>query len=153
MGTIGEGFLYRAIHSEIIAREAYKSISEKIESTEGREVMLAMSAEEDRHREILADRFLAVTGKNFLFDPEQKPGPDFSFIEKSAFSRTDALDALSLCLGAEIDAINYYNHELGKATERPDVKMLKSLVKFEKKHKTRLEKEIRRLRETNHWLL
>ena len=99
------------------------------------------------------DRYEDLTGTSFVIDPDLKPGPDFSFIEKSTFSHTDALDALRLCLGAEIDAINYYTRELVEATETPDIKMLKSLIKFEKKHKKKLEKEINRLQDTNHWQL
>jgi len=151
--AVGEEFLRKAIHSEIVARDAYRSISDKIDVPEGKQVMLDMSAEEDRHREILSERFLVRTGTEFSFDPGLKPGPNFSFIEKSTFSHTDALDALSLCLGAEIDAISYYEGELYSATESEDVKMLKSLVKFEKKHKKKLEKELKRLKETNHWRL
>jgi rubrerythrin len=115
--------------------------------------MLAISAEEDEHRAILSIRYQTLTESEFVFDPDLKPGPDFSFIEKSTFTHTDALDALSLCLGAEIDAINYYEGELHEATESADIKMLKNLVKFEKRHKKKLEREIDQLKKTNHWKL
>ena len=128
--AVGEEFLRNAIHSEIIARDAYKSISEKIEVQEGKDVMLAMSAEEDRHRAVLSVRYQTITDQEFVYDPELEPGPNFSFIEKSSFTHTDALDALSLCLGAEIDAINYYEGALHEAEDSADIKMLKGLVKL-----------------------
>jgi rubrerythrin len=149
--AVGEEFLRKAIHSEIIARNAYEAIAAKIEATEGKQVMLDMSAEEDNHRSLLSTRYQALSGKEFVFDPNLKPGPDFSFVEKSVFGHTDAVEALSLCLGAEIDAIAYYSGELVEATETEDVKMLKFLVKFETKHKKKLEKELKRLQDTNHW--
>ncbi len=151
--AVGEEFLLKAIHGEIIARDAYRSIAQKIAVRDGKQVMLAMSVEEDKHREALSDRYQLLTGKGFVFDPNLQPGSDFGFLEKSTFSRTDAVEALSLCLGAEIDAINYYSGELVDATETEDIKMLKTLVKFEKRHKKKLEKEIKRLKETNHWKL
>ena len=153
MAAIDKSFLHKAIHSEITARDAYASISEKIEVPEGKRVMLVMSAEEEKHRVMLSDRYKTLTGEEFNVDSDSEPGPDFDFIERSTFSRTDALEALTLCLGAEIDAISYYSKELTRATETEDMRMLKALVKFEKKHKKKLEKEIKRLRQTNHWNL
>lgn len=151
--AVGDEFLHKAIHSEISARDAYKVIANKIEATEGKQVMLDMSAEEDNHHRLLAARYQTLTGREFVFDADLKPGPDFTFVERSAFNHTDAVEALSLCLGAEIDAISYYEGELVEATETEDIKMLKFLVKFETKHKKRLEKELKRLQETNHWNL
>ena len=151
--AIGESFLYKAIHSEIVAREAYKAIAEKIGVPDGKAVMVAMSAEEDRHRAVLSARYRALTKQDFAVDPELKPGPNFDFIDKSAFGHTEALDALSLCLSAEIDAISHYSRALSEAENSEDRTMLKSLLGFEKKHKKKLEREIKRLKETNHWML
>ena len=149
MGSVGEEFLSQAIHNEIAARDIYESIAEKIDVPAGKRVMVIMSREEESHRKILTKRLVALTGGEFEFDESLDTGPDFAFMEKSTFGRTDAVEALSLCLGAEIDAIRFYSHELQNATESPDVKMLKSLIKFEKRHKKRLENELRKLRAKN----
>ncbi|MBT3274449.1 MAG: ferritin family protein [Spirochaetales bacterium] len=153
MAHPGSDFLVTAIHSEIVARDAYIAIGYKIDVEGGKKVMKAMAAEEDEHRHLLAGRYKTLTGKDFIYNPDLKPGPDFSFIEKSTFGRTDALEALRLALGAEEDAIRFYSGELEKAADRSDVKMLNTLIRFERGHKKKLEKEIKRLQTKNHWNL
>ena len=151
--TVEQNFLVKAIHNEIAAKDAYRSIADKIEASGGKKVMLAMSAEEENHREILDKRHRILTGEECKHDPELATGPSFAFIDKSVFTHTDALEALSLCLGAEIDAIEFYSDEMSRATESDDIRMLKSLVNFEKKHKKKLERELNRLKKANHWKL
>jgi rubrerythrin len=69
--------------------------------------------------------------------------PDFTFIEKSVFTFTDAIEALRLCLGAEIDAVYLYSKQMETARTKSDMRMLKSLVRFEKRHKKHLERLIK----------
>ena len=153
MGNDGSEFLLTAIHSEIAARNVYRAIGERVKNLEGRRVMFAMSEEEERHRIALAARYRAVHGEEYRFDPENPSGPDFTFLQKSTFGRTDALEALRLCLGSEIEAIAYYSRALASSADKADKRMLKSLVRFEKQHKKMLEREIKRLETKNHWKL
>jgi rubrerythrin len=153
VGSDAGEFLLTAIHSEIAARDAYRAIGERVKNPEGQRVMLAMSEEEERHRNILADRYRAVHGEEYHYDPGRASGPDFTFLEKSTFGHTDALEALRLCLASEIDAIGYYSRALASTADRADKRILRSLVRFEKRHKKMLEREIRRLETKNHWKL
>lgn len=151
MERFGEDFLLQAIHSEIIARDAYADMAEKIKASDGKAVIAAMSKEEEHHRTVLADRYKALAGRDYTFDSNMDAGPDFSFIKESTFGYTGALDALRLALSAEIDAIKHYSHALDGAADREDKKMLTTLIKFEKGHKKKLEKELKKLTSTNHW--
>lgn len=149
MGSVGSDFLLRAIHSEIAARDSYKAIADKIDVSEGKRVMLAMSVEEDGHREILANRYLSLTGSAYEYDSSTVIGTSFDFIEKSSFSYTGAADALSLCLSAEIDAESFYCRATDEVTEPEDLKMIRSLIRFERKHIRKLLRAISRLKRRN----
>ena len=151
MAGIGDGFLLKAIHSEIIARDAYKDLSNRINDDSGKRTMLALSSDEEGHRTMLAARFKKLFGKEYDFDPDMDAGPDFSFINKSTFGRTDAEEVLRLAIGSEIDAVKYYSSELDQEIDSGDRKMLKTLIKIETGHKKKLERELKRLTKTNHW--
>ena len=151
MAEVSEEILIQAIHSEILARNAYETLAGRIEAEEGRQVMRRMSKEEEGHRSTLAARYQKLTGKNYEFDARIKAGPDFSFIKASTFKHTDALEALKLALGAELDAIAFYSRAAGEAGGMADKSMFKSLIRFEKKHKKILTKEIGKLQKFNHW--
>ncbi len=161
MSEFNTEFLEKAIRIENNAREAYTKIADRIEVKSGKRLMLAMAGEERRHASVLTDRYRKLTGTEYGTSAENE-GPareeqhdiiDFSFIEKSVFSHTDAMEALKLCLGAELDAISFYEGERLKNTDRDDRRILKWLVRFEKKHKKKLEREIVQLEKHNHWKL
>ena len=153
MAEIDEEVLLKAIHSEIQARNAYELLGGRIEAEEGRAVMSALAKEEESHRVTLAARYRKLTGREYEFNPNIKAGPDLSFIKASVFKYTQALEALKLALGAEIDAIAFYQHELENATNRSDKGIFRTLLKYEKRHKKTLTKEITRMERSNHWSL
>ena len=153
MGRIGESQLLHAIHSEIIARDAYATLSEMIQVADGKSAMQKLSSEEEKHRAALAKRYELAVGHDYVYDPELKAGPDYSFLRKSVFGHTQAMEALRLALGAEIDSVTFYTNQLGTTDDPDERRMLKELVKFEKAHQKRLQKEIRKLEKTNHWQL
>ena len=151
MADIGEEILLQAIHSEILARNAYEMLAGRIEAKDGRLVMTTMSKEVEGHRSTLAARYHKLTGKDYEFDASLKAGPDFSFIKASAFKYTDALNALKLALSAEIDAIEFYATAIKEADSMADKGMFKTLLRFEKKHQKILTKEIAKMQKSNHW--
>jgi rubrerythrin len=145
-----EEVLLKAIHSEIQSRNAYELLAGRIKHESGRLVMDAMSREEEGHRRTLAAWYRKLTGRDYAFDTNIEVGPDLSFIKKSTFAYTDGLEALRLALGAEIDAIAFYTEALQTAGKN-DKKTLKSLIKFENRHKKILTKEIEKMETSNHW--
>ncbi len=152
MAETGEEILLKAIHSEILARNVYEMLAGRIEVEDGRRIMRRMSKEEDGHRSTLAARYLKLTGREYQFDAGIKAGPDFSFIKASAFRYTDALEALKLALGTELEAIAFYKKTADEAGSGIGGKrMFASLSRFEKKHKKILTKEIAKMQKFNHW--
>ena len=149
MATIGEDFLAQAIHSEIVARDAYRKLSNRIESEGGKRVMTRMAEEEEGHRVLLSERFHSLNGRPFDESASHDGATDLSFVEKSVFSRTDTLEALKLCLGAEIDAIHRYSFALDSVTEPQDRRMLRLLIRFERGHRKKIERQIGRLTKLN----
>ena len=150
---MGEDVLLQAIHAEIQARNAYELLAGRIETESGRLLMSAMAQEEEGHRATLANSYKKLTGTKYEFDPSIRVGPDLSFIKASVFRHTQALEALKLALGAEDEAIAFYTQAMQNPELKNDKGTFRSLIKFEKKHKKMLTKELERLEKTNHWNL
>ena len=150
MAQLSEQHQLRAIHGEIIARDLYAKLGEKIDSSDGKTVMLRLSAEEETHRVALAARYRSIHGKEYEYDADLSAGRDYSFLKDSVFGYTQAMEALKLALGAEVDAANMYSQFLNDATERDDIRMLRDLVKFEKQHQKKLRREITKIEKSNH---
>ena len=164
---LGESFLLQAIRNESLSCDVYERLAKKIEGA-GQSILERMSKEEDTHQLILSERYRQIfhkepivsgIGSETKLDAETEtdadadstasadlPGvalPDFTFIENSVFTYTDAIEALRLCLGAEIDAVYLYSKQMETARTKSDMRMLKSLVRFEKRHKKHLERLIK----------
>jgi len=148
-----EEILLKAIHAEIQARNAYELLAGRIEAESGKRAMSAIAKEEEEHRLTLANWYRKLTGRDYEYDPGIKAGPDLAFIKASAFRYTDGLEALKLALGAEDDAIAFYTEAVENTDVRGDRHILKILLKFEKKHKKLLTKEIYNMEKSNHWNL
>lgn len=153
MGSISEQHLLEAIHSEIIARDLYAMLAEKIVVKESKEIMNELSKAEEKHRTTLAARYRSLVGKEYEYDPEMNAGPDISFLKDSVFEFTQANEALRIALSGEIDSANFYRRLLETADDNDDRNILKSLIKFEESHQTIIKVEMKKLEETNHWEL
>ena len=151
MAKVNEEALLQAIHSEIQARNAYELLAGRIEAEPGRSVISAMAKEEEDHRSTLAARYKKLTGNEYQFDSKIKAKPDLSFVKSGGLKRARALEALNLALSAEMEAISYYAEALSNAESREDKSIFKTLLKFEKKHKKILTKEIEKMQKSNHW--
>jgi rubrerythrin len=153
MGSISEQHLLEAIHSEIIARDLYAMLAEKIVVKEGKDVMHELSTAEEKHRTTLAARYRSLVGKEYEYDPKLDAGPDISFLKGSVFEYTQASEALRIALSGEIDSANFYRRLLETADDPEDRNILKLLIKFEESHQAIINAEIQKLDETNHWEL
>jgi rubrerythrin len=153
MGSISEQHLLEAIHSEIMARDLYAMLAEKIVVKDSKDIMCELSKAEEKHRTTLAARYKSLVGKEYEYDPKLDAGPDMSFLKGGIFEYTQASEALRIALSGEIDSANFYRRLLENADDPDDQKMLKSLIKFEESHQVIIKAEIKKLDETNHWKL
>jgi len=145
MGTISEKHLLEAIHSEIIARDFYAMLAEKSVVKDSKSVLNELSNAEEKHRTTLAARYKSLFGKEYEYDPKLDAGPDISFLKRSIFEYTQAIEALRIALGGEVDSAAFYGKLLQTATDYEDQKILKSLIKFEESHQEIIKVEIKKL--------
>jgi rubrerythrin len=145
MSHLSADVLSQAIESEIHARELYRSLSEKITFEDGKDRMVKLSAEEEQHRQILSELYKRLFKKDYEPAPGAPSGPDFALLQASTYEYTDLFEVIRLAIGAEAEAAAFYTQQLASVSDPAEVKMLKYLVRFEKSHQRKLEKELRRL--------
>jgi rubrerythrin len=145
MSQLSADVLSQAINSEIHARDLYRRLAEKLTIEASRQIMEQLSAEEEQHRQILSNRYRSLFSEDFQPNPKGPKGPDFSLLQSSTFAYTDLFEVIRLAIGAESEAATFYSRQLSSASDPEEVKMLKTLVRFEKGHRKKLERELRRL--------
>ena len=62
-----------------------------------------------------------------------------------------SLEIVSFAIGIEDKSIEFYKELLKEAADKPDVKLIGSLVKFEESHKRLLQREYEALSRSNYW--
>jgi rubrerythrin len=142
---MNEDILTQAIHSEIHARDLYRKLSDRLEYETAKSRMLKLSEEEDYHRQILSSRYQTLFNKTFEPRGDVSTGPDFKLLEDSAYKYTDLLEVIRLAIHAESKAITFYSEQRESVSDPEDKSILKTLVRFEKGHKRKLEHELNRL--------
>jgi rubrerythrin len=145
MSHLSAVVLSQAIENEIHARELYRTLSEKISIEDGRERMARLSEEEEQHRRILSDRYRALYQKDYQPAPGGPTGPDFKLLQASTYEYTDLFEVIRLAIGAEAEAAAFYMQLRASASDPAETRMLKYLIRFEKAHRKKLERELHRL--------
>jgi rubrerythrin len=137
--------LAQAINSEIHARDLYRSLNEKLRDSTAKKRMLKLSHEEDSHRKILSERYRALFSLEFEPRGDVATGPDFELLQASTYRYTDLFEVIRLAIGAESEAISFYQKQWESISDSKDKSILKSLIRFERGHKRKLEHELDRL--------
>jgi rubrerythrin len=146
-----EEILTKAIHKEIQIRDFYRDVSGKIDNKKGRKQMLALSNGEDEHRDILSSRYKALFGKNFVPDPGFPADSSLDARKTTVYDQATAVDVVSIGITSENNAISLYRGLIDEVSDDEDIKILKKLIKFEEKHKKRLQRMYTRLQKFNYW--
>lgn len=148
-----EEVLNRAISKELQAARFYTEVSEKVLNKAGRRRMAGLSKEERRHAHLLAGRFKRLTGNPFNMDKSDGEQPEFKFesADKNWLNSASSLEIVSFAIGIEDKSIQFYSELLNEVSEKPDQKLLGSLVKFEEGHKRLLQSEYEALNRSNYW--
>jgi rubrerythrin len=147
--SLKQDILTQAIHSEIHARDLYRSLSERLGDRTAKERMLMLSDEENYHRQILSDRYQTLFGQPFEPRADVSTGPDFELLKSSTYKYTDIFEVIRLAIGAESEAISFYRKQRENVSDPKDTSILKKLIRFENGHKRRLERELERLTRRN----
>lgn len=150
-GSMKEEILTKAVHMEIQTRDFYRGVSEKIGNKKGRKQMLALSNGEDEHRDILSSRYKALFGKDFALDPDFPPDPQLEGSKSAVRDQATAMEVVSIGIASENNAIDFYRGLIDEVSDAEDLEILEKLVKFEEKHKQKLQKTYGRLHKPNYW--
>ena len=150
-GTLSEDIMVQAIHLEIHTRDFYREAAAMIENKKGNSLMLKLANEEDFHRDILTARFKKLLEKDFIEDPNYPRDPKIRSVESAVFDQATAKEVVSIGISGENLSIKLYRTQIDTVTDPEDTKILKNLVKFEEKHKSKLQKIYRRLEKRNFW--
>jgi rubrerythrin len=158
MTSLSEETLCRAIRTEIIARDFYSRLSEQIQNRAGRRKMQALSRSEEHHRKMLIGRFRSLLGREYNPSLDQDSTTDAGAEDPNSLGahvftdQASAMQVVSFAIGVEDKAARYYLDQLKNVDDPRDVRLLKRLVRFEAKHKDRLQAEYARLNSSFYWV-
>jgi len=124
-----------AISAEIAAADLYRRLAQVARNPESQGIFLALAADEQRHRQILEERYLGLVGRSYAAGPVS-PTPLPQAADKMLWPA-----ALTLAIKAEIEAHDRY---VKAAAETPDPEgraMYLRLAEDEAGHRQILEAE------------
>ena len=130
--------MLESIAAEIAARDFYRQAAERIAESATRDVFLSLSADEERHREIL---------ETFRFNPEARVEfekvTDYAVAEAEqvpdlSFEMSPA-DALQVAIKKEQEAMELYQRFADQCEDAEIRKLYTELAAMERGHKARLE--------------
>jgi rubrerythrin len=158
MESLSEEILRRAIRIEVKARDFYSGLAEQIQNRRGRRKMKALSRNEEHHRRMLQRRFRSLLGRDH--DPSSgrdtttdEGAEDPSSLAEHGFTdQASALQVVSFAIGMEDRAARYYTDQLNNVHDPTDIRLLKRLVRFENRHKNRLQAEYARINGSFYWI-
>ena len=130
--------MLESIAAEIAARDFYKQAAERIADPAAKDVFLSLSADEERHREIL---------ETFRFNPEARVEfekvTDYAVAEAEQIPDltfdTSPADALQIAIKKEQAAMETYQRFADQCEDAETKKLYTELAAMERGHKARLE--------------
>ena len=148
--SLTEEILGRGIQIEKAASYFYSSVAGRLENRKSRRKMLSLSKSEGRHKRILEGRHRRLFGSTNIpiseDDSDHMSVEDLmNQVEHVLTGQSLPLHVVSFAIGLEDRAISYYTEQLEKTDEPGDIRMLKRLVRFETRHKSRLQREYIRI--------
>jgi len=158
MVSLSEEILCRAIHTEIRARDFYSRLADQIQNRRGHRKMNALSHSEEHHRKMFERRFRSLFGREYNPATDQNKTTDEGAeapndLGEHVFTdQASAMQVVSFAIGLEDRAARYYTEQLIKVDDPRDVRLLKRLVRFETRHKDRLQAEYARLNSSFYWI-
>ncbi len=158
MASLSEEILRGAIQTEIRARDFYSRLADQIQNRRGRRKINALSRNEEHHKKMLEKRFRSLLGREYdpSTDQDKATGEgaeDPNGLVENGFSdKASALHVVSLAIALEDKAARFYAEQLNKVDDPIDVRLLERLVRFETRHKVKLQNEYDRLNITFNWI-
>jgi rubrerythrin len=143
--------LETAMLKELAAREFYRQIAQRISDHGGKEKFLQLSREEGHHFDILRRWYAGDAGKEFD-ESTACCKPTYPFPDKAVFESTSAMEALSVGITSEKEAMEFYQSFRDQVTDLESKKTLSQLIQFEEGHLHRLQSEYDSLLHHFYWI-
>lgn len=130
--------MLESIAAEIAARDFYRQAADRIDDPATRDTFLSLSADEEKHREIL-ETFRFNPAARVTFEKvtdfqvaENEQVPDMTFDMSPA-------EALGIAIKKEQEAMERYQHFADQCEDAEIEKLYSELAAMERGHKVRLE--------------
>lgn len=136
-----------AIYHEQSSHDYYLKVAAAIENPSGKEQYRHLAHEEIRHREVLEERYRALTGKRFRYEPS-KVDPDQLPIPTS---NATAIEALELAMEHELEAVANYRELAADASSEESRRVYLELANDEQQHYEWFRDQRNALRGGVHW--
>ena len=143
--SVMTGALKKGIDMEFQTRNFYLKVSEGIKNKKASRVMAGMARDEEDHANRLKVLLEKVSGERYQPDPNAPPNPKFKVAEAAVYVQAVAKEIVSVGIFIETESIKHYSGLLEAATEKAEKRLFADLVKFEEGHKSKLQKEFRKL--------
>lgn len=119
-----------AIYHEQSSHDYYLKMAAAIENPSGKEQYRHLAHEEIRHREVLEDRWRALTGKRFRYESARAE----SDLLPIPTSNATAVEALELAMEHELEAVTAYRELAASATDEASRGVYLQLANDEQQH-------------------
>ena len=146
-----EEILTKAIQSEVQARDYYNRVAEKVARPKVKKTISKMARDEEGHISTLSRRYRSQFNKDYS-PVEVEPDPKLKIAEEDAYTVDTALQIISIAIGLEEEAIEFYSEQHDRSDDEEEKKMLKRLFKFEQGHKKKFQKQLDRLNKGFTWI-
>jgi rubrerythrin len=143
------GIIEEAIYHEQSSHDYYLRVAEVMHNPSGKEQYRHLAQEEIRHREVLEERYHALTGKRFRFEPS-KLEPDEIPVPTTNAS---AIEALGMAMEHELEAVGKYMTLAEEAAEEESRRVYLQLARDEQQHHDWFRDQRNALQGGVHWFI
>jgi rubrerythrin len=136
-----------AVRSEIESTNLYEKLIDRVRNPEVKAMLKEMAAEEDTHRLSLMQVYRDMLGEENPSIPES----DGRTKEWDIDPEADFLTVMTKARDKEYDSEDFYTKAAQKVTDYKTRMFFIELAEQERKHASRLQKEVDKLKEDPHW--
>jgi len=138
-----------AIYDEQSAHDYYLKMVEVIDEPSGKEQFRHLAQEEVRHREILEERWRALTGKRFRFEAAKLPHEHAPVPTTNA----NAVEVLSIAMEEEREAVAKYKELAESAPDEEAKRAYLELARDEHQHYEWFRAQRQAIQSGIHWFI
>jgi rubrerythrin len=136
-----------AVRSEIESTNLYENLIDRVRNPAVKDMLKEMAAEEDTHRLSLMQVYREMLGE----ENPSIPGSDGRTKEWDIDPEADFLTIMTKARDKEFDSEDFYTKAAQRVTDYKTRMFFIELAETERKHASRLQKQVDKLREDPHW--